>query len=210
MTEILFIIIQIISILLLFTYSSYGLLFPTLSTNENLYQKISANLIINLNILLIISFFKIPTTLGFLFLFSLTVLNLIFYKKLKNKITFNPLILVLFFLFIFLITINLFDNLYLGWDAKLFYILKTINFHSNLNVNSLNDLPVYDYPHLGSFVWALFWKFPLNISEVYGRIFYIIVYCSSIFLFIQKFKIENTKKIILLILFFFGKIPVSF
>jgi hypothetical protein len=88
------------------------------------------------------------------------------------------------------------NQLEFGWDAKFFWFLKTINFYQNNNVFNLDKLPATDYPHLGTYVWSFFWKFPFNSYEYLGRVFYVFFYIVCIFYFCEIFKTKKLNKII--------------
>jgi len=196
MIELIFIVLQIIFITFLFIFSPYNSLINLNSIYKSIFEKIAINLIFSLNFLLLISCFNISINLAFVFLCILSLLSILTYLIKKNYSFNEKLPLTIFLIIVLIISINLFDKLYFGWDVKSFWYLKTVNFYSGFGVDSLKNTPVYDYPHLGVYIWSLFWKFPLNISEVYGRVFYVFIYMSSIFLFFQNLKIDFIKKLI--------------
>ena len=78
-----------------------------------------------------------------------------------------------------------------------FLVFKTINFFQENSLVNLDKLPATDYPHLGTYVWSFFWKFPFNNYEYLGRIFYIFFYVICIFSFCELFKTNNVNKFIL-------------
>ena len=88
-------------------------------------------------------------------------------------------------------------DLQLGWDAKFFWFLKTINFYQDNSLLNLEKIPATDYPHLGSYIWSFFWRFPFGSYEYLGRIFYVFLYIISIFYFCEIFKSNETYKLIL-------------
>ena len=158
-------------------------------------EKISINLSILLNILLILSFYKMNLQYIFVTLLILPLINFIpFQKKLRLQ---N---LVILFFFIFILSISIGSNLKLEWDGAAIWIYKTINFFSGNNFNNLLEIPNnITYPHLGSYMWAFFWKNSFINSEYVGRIFFVFCYCLSILLIVGLPKIKFSNKILLII-----------
>ena len=78
-----------------------------------------------------------------------------------------------------------------------FWFLKTINFYQDNSLLNLEKIPATDYPHLGSYIWSFFWRFPFGSYEYLGRIFYVFLYIISIFYFCEIFKSNETYKLIL-------------
>ena len=67
---------------------------------------------------------------------------------------------------------------------------------------NLSNIPgVISYPHLGTYIWAFFWKNSFFDAEYVGRIFYVFTYCLCILLIIDLKKIF-LKKILLIFGFF--------
>lgn len=197
MIEILYIAIQIIFILSL-TY----LILPSSvyqnKLNYSLADAFSINSVFLINILLFFSF----TGLHDIYLLIILLIASVFFLIKKNyKLHLDDKSqFILIPLLIFFLSIPLANTLNLGWDAKFFWFLKTLNFYQNQDIYNLNKVPAFDYPHLGSYMWSFFWKFPLNKFEYLGRIYYICLYVISIFSFFEIFKISNLQKIILIIL----------
>lgn len=154
----------------------------------------SVKVIILANIFLIFSL----TNLNYYYLLIfLLLLSFIFIIKNKPKILVKLDFTFIYILFlVFIISITLVNNLELGWDAKFFWYMKTLTFYQGESLYNLNKLPATDYPHLGSYIWAFFWKFPFNNFEYHGRIFYIFFYIFSIFSFFEIFKVSIFEKII--------------
>jgi hypothetical protein len=193
MIEIFFIFFQILFIGLLTLYS-----IPSSITQPNftdtLLNVITINLLIFLNILLLYSFLSI----NIIYLLFILIISSIFFFINHNKkkyLNFKIEYLLIYF-YIFGISIAIANQLEFGWDAKFFWFLKTINFYQNNNIFNLGNLPATDYPHLGSYVWSFFWKFPFNSFEYHGRIFYVFFYVISIFYFCEIFKNNKLNKFI--------------
>lgn len=194
MSEIFLIIFQIFFIFALTFYS-----IPEIKLGKklslSLTDKLAINSLILINIFLVFSFVNLNINHLFLFLISISIFLIITKKnKLTTRVNYQ---LIYIFLIIFFISISLASNLELGWDAKYFWFLKVLNFYQYESLYNLDKLPATDYPHLGSFIWSFFWKFPLNQYEYLGRIYFIFFYIISIFSFFELLKINPVKKIIL-------------
>ena len=195
--------IEIFNIVFLIMSMIWICSFPLVQTNSkrnfifnkftNL-EKISINLSILLNILLILSFYKM--NLQYIFV-ALIILPLINFINLQKKISLQSLVILFFFIFILSISIS--SDLKLEWDGAATWIYKTINFYSGNNFNNLSEAPgIITYPHLGSYMWAFFWKNSFINSEYVGRIFFVFCYCLSILLIVGLPKIKLSNKILLI------------
>jgi len=172
---------------------------PKIKINSKLRTSLTESLILKsiifINILLVFSLLNI--SLNYLII-SLVILSLILILKEKEKFKIN---LnqgdFLIFIYIFIISIVLTYDLQLGWDAKFFWFLKTINFYQGNSLLNLDKLPATDYPHLGTYIWSFFWRFPFDTYEYLGRIFYVFLYILSIFYFCENFNSNEIYKFIL-------------
>ena len=194
MTEIVLIFFQIFFIGCLINLS-----IPKIKINStfttSLTESLTLKSIIFINILLVFSLLNI--SLNYLII-SLILFSLILILKEKEKLKINlNLGYFLIFIYIFIISIVLTYDLQLGWDAKFFWFLKTINFYQDNFLLNLGKLPATDYPHLGAYIWSFFWRFPFDSYEYLGRIFYVFLYVLSIFYFCEIFKSNETYKLIL-------------
>ena len=195
-TEILFI-ITIFSLPIILVDKNYYVN----SLKLNLIDKLSINLIILVNVLFLFSILNIHTKyflyLYFLVLFFLILFN---YKKINLKNIKINYFLIFLLLFTFLLSIDLADQVYFSWDVQRFWFFKTLNFYQNQNIENLNFFLASDYPHLGTFIWSFFWKFPHGEFEYLGRIFYIFIYLLSILSLSDCLKLERLEKLIFTIL----------
>ena len=185
-----------------------------LLNNKNKYKLdiASFNLLINCNILLILSIIPIALT-SYNYLYIITIFFLFIYiyfiknhqlKDLKKNLIF----LSSFFLVYLIISINVANELNLGWDAKFFYYIKTLFFVEN---QILYDIKRFSFgtwhPHLGSYYWAFYWSLmPLKI-EYFGRLFYVFILTFSLFYVCHdnlKDNFKNNIIFILLILIFYN------
>lgn len=145
-----------------------------------------------LNIFLIIYFI-----FNFLFLFKDIFIN--FNKKIFK---FNSLI-IFFFLLIFLFSIDLANNLKIGWDAQNYWIVKKQIFTNAGDIFDLKNTPRDDYPYLGSYIWYMYAKLSILTYEYFGRIFYIYLFVLSIFAISQISNLKKIENIILILLIIF-------
>ena len=153
MTEIVLIFFQIFFIGCLINLS-----IPKIKINStfttSLTESLTLKSIIFINILLVFSLLNI--SLNYLII-SLILFSLILILKEKEKLKINlNLGYFLIFIYIFIISIVLAYDLQLGWDAKFFWFLKTINFYQDNSLLNLEKLPATDYPHLGAYIWSFF------------------------------------------------------
>lgn len=202
MIEIFFIFLSF-PIFLLITLVPLKINLRNLSNIKNILDKLIYNLILNLNFLFLLSVLPINIS-QYSLLLAILYLLLFFYKYFIVNFNIGTIVnLFLFFLipgFVFISFAMIIANeLNLGWDAKYFYYIKSLFFFDGLSLESLNNFEHNKWhPHLGSFYWGFFWYLsPLKI-EYYGRLFYLFIYCISIFYLTQK--IFN-KKIVANILF---------
>ncbi len=201
MSEIFLIILQLLFIIFIFNFSTYEITKKLEIKNFNIFEIMSVNIILFLNLLLFLSLLNI--TLNYIFIIIILITLLGFIKNFKSKfleLNVNKIFIISLLLLSFVISIDLASTIDLGWDAKIFGFFKTLNFYQNNNVINLVNLNVRDYPHLGSLLWSLHWKFPFNHNEYFGRISYIVIYLISIFTFYFDLKITKITKLIIIFL----------
>lgn len=212
MIEITSIIIQFL-LFIFFSYFPFNkYTFPKISNlveNSN-YSIFFLNIAILLFFFLIFSFTTIKLRMVFILIFSTYTILFLFNssKIIKEIFSINNIELKLFFcainLFIFFNTAN---KLSIGFDGHLTWITKVNNFYLDKNYFSLFYEKTFlsNYPHLGSYSWAFFWKNSFLQKEYFGRLFYNYIYILSLFVLIDNFKILSSAKklFILLILIIF-------
>ena len=89
----------------------------------------------------------------------------------------------------------------LEWDGLNHWVPKTLTFFEGEDISNLRNLGFSEYPHLGPFVWAFFWKNSLLQYEYIGRLFYVFFYVTALFsIFDGIFEKNNLLKIILIFL----------
>ena len=165
----------------------------------NIFDYCTVNILFFSNTLLLLAILKINISTIILIVCSLFILNtLLFYKFIKKKI-FQPdnLIFLIFFgLILFILSVNIANNLTLGWDAQTIWFPRAINFYNELNFTEVSQYArMPEYPFFGSLSWAFFWKLFYFDKEYYGRIFYLLIFLVSIFNFSDLLKTSMIKKI---------------
>jgi hypothetical protein len=201
--EITQIIFQILFIF--FVFSCTSLLYENNKTLKkgifNDLDNIVINFIILINILIFTSILNINQKyilIVYIIIFFLSFGSKLFKENLRR--TYVCPSFVICFVTIFLLSIDLAHELYLGWDAQGHYFFKTLIFFENNKFENLLKFPVPDYPHLGSYIWSFFWKFPFNEYEYMGRISYICIYILSIYSITQCINVNIYLKNIFFIL----------
>ena len=212
--------IELIQIIFIFLIFFMSLMVPINIFNSNLPTNkkkfnldiASFNLIINCNFLLLLSIIPVAlSSYNFLYVVGsfLTFFYIYFIKSyhlqdIKKNFIF-PLILFIIF---FIISLNIANELNLGWDAKYFYYIKSLFFVEN---QILYDIKKFVFgtwhPHLGSYLWAFYWSvMPLKL-EYFGRLFYVFIFIFSLFYMCHdslKNNFKNTTIFILLVLIFYN------
>ena len=148
----------------------------------NFFDILSINLILFLNLLLIFSFFSLD--LRVIFLLYILICILFFLFNFNKYILFfkkNKIIFFLFFLIVFCLSLTIAQISILTWDGAAHWLFKAQNFYQGSEYKNLVNLPMNHYPHLGSYVWAFFWKNSFLKLEYFGRFFFIFIFIVSIF-----------------------------
>ena len=203
MIEILFI---PISLLMFIAFSNFPINYTNFKSNyyfsHFLFSDfILLNLFINFNILLLFSFFSINQNLLFTILFFVSIFFFIkSYKQFQNLVKDNIYLIVTFFIIFYAISTILIKNAHLEWDALSHWIIKVKIFYQGGSIENLKNIPFDYYPHLGSYIWAFFWKSSFFNFEYIGRLFYVYIFLTCIFSLYPTFskKFSNLEKLILI------------
>lgn len=163
-----------------------------LLNNFNFYDLICLNILFQFNIYLFFSFFYSNITL-LIYLFVILSIALSLYFFLKNKLFYkdNYNLILSIFLFLLVVLCNYFaiaNNFRLQWDAIAHWFWKVQNFYQGGDIKNLKDLPYSFYPHLGTFLWANFWKLFNSPYEYLGRFYYSYIYLSAVFSILYSIK----------------------
>ena len=165
----------------------------------NIFDYCAVNILFFSNTLLLLAILKINISTIILIICSLFILNtLLFYKFIKEKIfqTENLIFLIFFGLILFILSVNIANNLTLGWDAQTIWFPRAINFYNELNFTEISQYArMPEYPFFGSLGWAFFWKLFYFDKEYFGRIFYLLIFLVSIFNLSDLLKTPMIKKI---------------
>jgi hypothetical protein len=182
MIEIITIIIQFFTLHLFFStpFNLVNYKKLNLKFSLNYFDIIFCNIILHIFILLIISFLNI-NLLGYfliiLFISLITNISLV----LKNLTTALNIYKILFPIICLSIFFEISYNAKLEWDGLAHWFWKVNNFYQNQDISNVKNLPLSQYPHLGSFVWSFFWKNSISNYEYIGRLFIPYIYIVSLF-----------------------------
>ena len=178
------ILILIIQVSLILSFFSSNLLLQNIYGQKKI--ELNPDIIISLNLILILSFFKFNVIYLFV---SVIALNIFLVFKNKEDLL-NPIItfLIIFF-FIFTLSIAIFRELKLGWDAQEFHIFKTIILFNSGTFFDLQNTIQNNIPHLGHSIWAFFWKISIIDHEFFGRISYVTIFIFVCYRVVIKKKI---------------------
>lgn len=206
MIEILSILIHLLIITIFFYPSKYLINFFNNNKNINFIEKLEIGAVINIFFLLVASFFWRKESN--LILYSLLIfffLNLYSFTKdsfrlIKiKKNSFNKEFLILFLL-TFIFSINLSNNLKIGWDAQNYWLPKMMIFINGGDIFDLQNSPRSEYPYLGSFIWFFYTKITHLKYEYFGRIFYIYLFLLAVFSNAQLLRSNFISKFLISIL----------
>ena len=203
MTEIIEILIQILFTLFIISFPITLLKTDSKSKISafSFIDKLSINLIFLINILFFASILNINSKYV-LYLYVISIIFLYFFNF--TKFNFKSIKLDYCFLvllsFIILISIDIAHELYFAWDVQVHWYLKALSFFQDQKLDNLKNFTFADYPHLGTYIWSFFWKFPLNSFEYLGRITYAFIYVLSIFSITECLKAHVYEKIIFAVL----------
>ena len=148
------------------------------------YDCIFLNIIFHCNLFLFISFLNFNLKIYFYtILFANVLFNFYYLKKFfKFNLNLNGIYFFILFLIVnFSIFVDISANLKLEWDALSHWIFKVRNFYDGIEIQNLINLQFPEYPHLGTFIWAFFWKNSNLEYEYFGRLFYVFLYLVSLF-----------------------------
>lgn len=202
MSDILILFVQV-SLILSFFSSNLVL------QNKYRQNKIQLNpdIIINLNLILILSFFEFDL----IYLFGLIIaLNIFFIFKNKDDLINLLITFLIIFFFIFTLSIAIFRELKLGWDAQEFHILKTIILFNSGTFFDLQNTIQNNIPHLGHSIWAFFWKISIIDHEFFGRISYVTIFILVCYRVVIKKKLTFFNFTLLTLFIFLSYDPEQF
>ena len=199
-----------IEILNIFSYSIFlSLLFQIpFFTKKNSYRK---NILFDdydlrvLSIIFLINLFLILKLLNFNMtqiiniFYSIVFIFLVYFLTNFKKFYFSKNIyyyFVFYTLVLFILSVELANNLSLYWDAQKLWFPKTIILYNDGSISDLKNTAYSHYSFLGSLIWAFFWKISSFNHEYYGRMFFIALYCFALLNLLSLIKLEKNIKII--------------
>ena len=151
-------------------------------------------------LLLFLSFVSLDLYYVRIILIIIFLINLFFLFKEKNYKYFINYRFMIFFTVVFALSLNVAVDLKLGWDAQNYWFMKSLNFTNGGNILDLQNFPRPDYPHFGSYLWALFRSVSILDHEYFGRIFYLYIFLTSIYSILNFIEISDLNKTILFLL----------
>ena len=204
MTEALSIFLQLLIFLVLFSFPFTPKFLNNslnLKKTVNIIDAHTINIIFFLYVSLILSFTNIALETFFKGYLLLSIF-FVFYnlKNLKLDLS-NSFIFFLFILIVFSIFVSIAQNLRLESDGHL-WLEKVLIFFNGEDIKLITTVPTHpEYPHLGSYIWAFFWKNSILELEYFGRFFQPYFYIISIFLIVNSLNFKNKNLKIFFILF---------
>jgi len=173
--------------------------------NYSYFNIIFVNSSILMLVLLILSFFRLNLNYIFFIIFFLYIgiFLYIFSDILKKFSLKNSYLKILFFIICISLFLNTANNLEIGWDGLSIWLFKANNFYNGNNFSDLilNEVPYIQYPHLGAYLWAFFWKNSFLQIEYLGRLFHLYIYITSIFILAETLKDSSRFKKLFFIFF---------
>ena len=155
--------------------------------------------LILINFLLILKLLNLNITQITNIFYSIFFLFVIYFLTNFKKFIFEKNIYFYFFvnfIVLFILSIQLSNNLTLYWDAQKLWLPKTIVLYNNGSISDLQNTFYSHYSFLGSLSWAFFWKISNFEYEYFGRMFFIALYCFALFNFLSLIKLDRYLKTI--------------
>ncbi len=168
------------------------------------YDLRSLNIIILLNLILFFSLLNLTVGQIINIFYSLIFIFVIYFLTNFKKFYFSKNIIYYLFIYsiiLLVLSLDLSSKLYLYWDAQKIWLPKALVFYNDGLISDLKNTSYTHYSFLGSLIWAFFWKISSFNHEYFGRIFFIAIYCYSLFNIISLFNLnKNLRTITLLFL----------
>ena len=186
MIEIIAIISQLLFFLLIFSFPFNPVTLNKIISPKKYFFGVFDSLLINatfiLNILLVSSYLNFHLNYLFYILLFFAICSNIFNFNMWLKYLVKEKFNIIFFLVICIcIFFNFSNSLKFEWDGIAHWFFKTKLFYDGHSIENIKNLPAQMYPHLGTYLWAFFWKNSIVEYEYLGRLIYIFIYILSIF-----------------------------
>ena len=208
MIEIFYLLLQVIFFLIFFLFPLNKKIIENYLNlrKTTIYDVYILNILLYCLFFLILSFFKIKINLIIYPLIFIKIIFITFNFKTYGRYFLdfnNKFFFLFFFVCFFSLSLQISSNPKLGWDGIVHWYYKALNYNQGGTYENLKNSPIPYYPHLGPYIWSVFWSINKLNLEYFGRIFYIFIYITTIFSSTEKFsnKINyNIKLFITLIL----------
>ena len=186
MIEIFAIVSQLLFFLLIFSFPLNPVILNKILSPKNYYFGVFDTLLINsvfiLNFLIICSYFNFELKhIFYTSIFLSILINIFNFNKWKKYLIKEKINIIFFLTLCLCIFFSLANNLKFEWDGIAHWFFKTKLFYDGHGIENIKDLPAPMYPHLGTYLWAFFWKNSIVQYEYLGRLIYIFIYILSIF-----------------------------
>ena len=158
--------------------------FSNLKITLDEYDLRSLNLIILINLFLFLYLLNFTVGQIINIFYSLIFIFVIYFLTNFKKLYFpkNIIYYLLFYsIILFILSLDLASNLNLYWDAQKIWLPKASVFFNNGLISDLKNTAYSHYSFLGSLIWSFFWKISSFENEYFGRIFFLAIYCYSLF-----------------------------
>ncbi len=163
------------------------------------YDLRSLNLIIMINLILFFTFLNITIGQIINIFYSLIFIFAIYFLTNFKKIYFPKDViyyLSIYSIILFILSVDLSSKLYLYWDAQKFWLPKASVFFNDGLISDLSNTLYPHYSFLGTLIWSFFWRISSFNYEYFGRIFFIAIYCFSLFNIISLLNINKNLRVI--------------
>ena len=177
--------------------------FSNLKGTMEHYDRSVLYLLIILNLILVLLLFTLNISQIISIFYSFIFIFVIYFLINFKKFTFPKNINYNFFFFtllLFIISIDLSNNLYLFWDSQKIWYPKAIILYNDGNISNLQNTSYAHYSFLGSLLWSFFWKISSFDHEYFGRIIYIAVYLFSLKTLLSLVDIKKSINILCLLI----------
>ncbi len=186
MIEVVAIFCQLIFFLLIFSFPFNPVVLNKILITKRYFFGVFDTLLINgviiLNLLLICSYLSFDLKYIFYFFLSFSIcINIFCFNKWLKYLKLEKIYILFFLILCICIFLNLSYNLNFEWDGIAHWFFKTKLFYDGHSIENIRNLPASMYPHLGTYLWAFFWKNSIIEYEYLGRLIYIFIYVLSIF-----------------------------
>ncbi|MBD1141356.1 hypothetical protein IDH20_04250 [Pelagibacterales bacterium SAG-MED39] len=202
MIEILYIILQVLIFLILFSSIPINKIIKVSNSKyPSLSENIAFNFVLHSNFILILCILNLDINkISIIYLTSIPLIYIFFLRnnfqniKIFKKNSFYEFMLI--FLVSLFIFIDMSNKLILSWDAEKFWLSKSLNFYNEFTIENLKNISRPHYPFLGPLISSLYWKLSFINEEYSRRLIFGFIYCSSVLLLINNLELSKLYKII--------------